>query len=65
MTLDEVREAWPEFGFAVYAFIPGGAVTLEIHAPGGEILSFTEASEAACFDRLWGKAPEEPEDVFG
>lgn len=68
MTLDDARASWPEFGFAVYAFDPVGPVTLEIHAPTGEILTFVEATEADCLGRLWGREPEaveEADDVFG
>lgn len=45
-TLDEFRAAHPDLGFAVYAYTPGGPVTLEIHQPGGAILTVTRDSEA-------------------
>lgn len=68
MTLDRVREDWPEFGFAVYAFTPGAGVTLEVHAPNGDIFTFSGATEAECLGQLRGGAPikdAELEDVFG
>lgn len=39
MTLDELRAAHPELGLAVYAYEPGGVVTLEIH-DGGHVYPF-------------------------
>jgi hypothetical protein len=45
VTLDDLRAARPELGLALYAYTPGGAVTLEVHSD-GEVYSFTAATEA-------------------
>ena len=45
MTLDDLRTAHPKLGFALYAYTPGGAVTLEVH-DAGEVYSFVAPSEA-------------------
>jgi len=47
--LDAARLKYPELGFAVYAMEPGGAVTLEIHDPAGEVFTFTADTEEAAF----------------
>lgn len=69
MTLDDVRAARPYMGFAVYAYTPGGPVTIEVHAPGGEIFSATGPTEAAALSSLFPDLEinnAEPErDVFG
>lgn len=48
-SLDEARRLNPDLGFALYAYEPGGAVTLEIHDPAGEVFTFTAESEEAAF----------------
>lgn len=48
-SLDEARRLNPDLGFALYAYEPGGAVTLEIHDPAGEVFTFTANSEEAAF----------------
>lgn len=45
MTLDELRAARPALGFAVYAYTPGGGVTLEVH-DAGDIYEFSASTEA-------------------
>lgn len=66
MNLDEIRAAWPEFGFAVYAIEPGRVVTLEVYAPNGEIYTFKGATEAEVLRRLYDPpADAVPDDVFG
>lgn len=44
MTLDDLRAARPSLGFALYAYTPGGDVTLEIH-DGGEVFTFAAPTE--------------------
>ncbi len=61
MTLDEARAAYPHLGMAVYAFEPGGAVTLEVHAPNGETWTFSAPTEAAAIALAF--PPEEPAPV--
>lgn len=48
-SLDAARLAHPELGYAIYAYEPRGAVTLEIHDPAGEVFTFTAESEEAAF----------------
>lgn len=55
MTLDELRVSRPTLGFAVYAYTPGGAVTLEVHDK-GEIYSFVGATEAEAIARAFPPA---------
>jgi|APThiThiocy_ev2_2_1041544.scaffolds.fasta_scaffold38821_2 hypothetical protein len=45
MTLDHLRAAYPALGFALYAYDPGGRVTLEIH-DGKDVFTFSGATEA-------------------
>lgn len=45
MTLDELRAARPALGFALYAYTPGGIVTLEVHSK-GEVFEFRGETEA-------------------
>lgn len=44
MTLDQLRIARPTLGFAVYAYTPGGGVTLEVH-DAGEVYEFSASTE--------------------
>lgn len=61
--LDELREQNPELGFAIYAFTPGGPVTLEIHTPDEQVFPFTGLSEQAVLDLAFPPTPAA--DVFG
>lgn len=47
MTLDDARSAYPHLGLAVYAFEPGGPVTLEVHAPNGQTWTFEAPTVAS------------------
>ena len=40
MTLDEIRAAYPHLGIALYAYEPGGPVTLEVFSQGEIAASF-------------------------
>ncbi len=62
MTLDDARAAHPGFGFALYAFEPGGPVTMEVIALDGSIFPFTGPSEQAVLDLAFPPAP--PPNVF-
>jgi hypothetical protein len=77
MTLDDLRAAMPDLGFALYAYVPGGPVTLEIHAEEG-VFTFSGPTEAAAVaaaipqteepadDSPTVVHPSEPEeDIFG
>lgn len=44
MTLDDLRTKHPDLGFALYAFEPGGPVTLEVITPDGAVFSFSGPS---------------------
>jgi hypothetical protein len=49
-SLDDLRARHPELGFAIYAYEPGGLVTLEVLTPDGKTYPFkaeTAASAAA------------------
>jgi hypothetical protein len=35
VTFDQIRDAYPHLGLAVYAYEPGGAVTVEVFAADG------------------------------
>lgn len=64
-SLDAIRLAYPHLGLAVYAFEPGGAVTLEVHAADGQVFSFTGPTEQAVLLRAFPPdviepAPEPP-----
>lgn len=45
--LDAIREAYAEWGFALYAYEPGGEVTLELLAPSGDRFEFHGVSVAS------------------
>lgn len=63
-TLDDVRAAYPHLGVALYAYTPGGAVTLECHAPNGRTFKFTGPTEAAAIKSAFPElAPQEPEQA--
>lgn len=63
MTLDDARAAFPKLGLAIYAYEPGGPITLEVIAADGQTFSFTGATEAALIARAFPSlaAPVEPE----
>jgi len=70
MTLDDLRAANPELGFALYALEPGGPVTLEVMTPDSQVFSFAgptmEAVLLAAFPPD-APAPADPEpetDIF-
>lgn len=71
-TLDELRAAHPALGFALYAYEPGGPVTLEVLAPAtNETFTFTGRTAGGVLDLvaqqlLPAPAVDEPEtsDVF-
>lgn len=63
--LDIVRAMRPEFGFAVYAYKPGEPVTVEVHAPSGDIFTAHAETETAAFEQLFGPLPQpqqQPDD---
>lgn len=70
MTLDQARAAYPHLGMAVYAFEPGGPVTLEVHAPNEETWAFEAATEAAAIALAFpaedppAAEPETPINIF-
>lgn len=66
-SLDEVRAAFPQLGLALYAYEPGGPVTLEIHAPEGVFTFSAETEElaiAAAFPEPPPPPPPPPVNVF-
>lgn len=58
--LDAVRAAFPKLGLALYAYTPGGPMTLEIHAE-GQTFSFTGPTEAALVRRAFPSLRPPPE----
>ncbi len=64
MTFDEARAAFPQMIFNVYAFEPGGSVTLETIV-GGESFTFTGDTLQAALDRAFPPVVEpEPINAF-
>lgn len=57
---DELRQQHPDLGFALYAMTPGGAVTLEVFTPDGQVYAFQGMTAHSVID---GAFPElaEPE----
>lgn len=55
--LDTLRAQNPDLGFALYALIPGGIVTLEIVTPDGEIFTFKALTAAEALSMAF---PEQP-----
>lgn len=71
MTLDDARAAYPHLGLAVYAFEPGGPLTLEVHAPNGQVWTFPAATEAQALAAAFPAEeptpvaePEKPINIF-
>lgn len=58
MTLDALRAALPDCGFAVSAYEPGGDVTLEVITPDGQTFQFVGPTEAAVIARALPGAAE-------
>lgn len=56
-SLDDIRAARPDLGLALYAFEPGGVVTLEIHHA-GEVYTFKGETEA---EAILAAFPPEPQ----
>lgn len=63
MTFDDARAAHPHLGFAVYAYEPGGAVTLECITPDGQTHIFTGPTAQAALDLAFPPEPPAP-DIF-
>lgn len=60
MTLDAIRRHHPDLGLALYAYEPGGPVTLEVHTPDGQVFTFTGPTEAAVLAKAFGAPDPEP-----
>jgi hypothetical protein len=58
MTFDDLRAAHPDLVFNVYAMEPGGAVTLEIIAPGEPPYTFAAPTLAEAIAEAFPPAPE-------
>lgn len=59
MTLDEIRQQFPDNGFALYAYTPGGDITAEMHWPDGSVLTAQGHDEDEALRNLIG-LPSEP-----
>lgn len=53
MTIDDARAAFPKLGLALYAYDPGGPVTLEVHTADGQTFTFSGPTEAAVIARAF------------
>jgi hypothetical protein len=63
LNFDDLRREWPSFGFAVYAYAPGGAVTVEAIIQ-DEAISVTGATLDEALQRMASLLrPTEP-DLF-
>lgn len=60
-SLDDIRAAFPKLGLAVYAFDPGGPVTLEVHAADGQVFPFEGPSFAAVAARAFPSLTRPPD----
>jgi hypothetical protein len=60
MTLDELRAANPELGFAIYALEPGAGVTFEIYTSDGQVFTWKDATAAGAIAQAFPPAPSEP-----
>lgn len=59
--VDAIRKAFPRLGLAVYAFDPGGPVTLEVHAADGQVFPFEGATFAAVAARAFPSLTRPPD----
>jgi hypothetical protein len=72
-SLDDLRRQEPDVGAALYAFEPGGPVTLEVHMPDGQMFTWSAATEAEVLSQAFPQADDEAElpapsveiDIFG
>lgn len=60
-TLDELRAAYPHLSLALYAYTPGGPVTLECIVNGEVIGKFTGRTEAEAINAAFPDEDETPE----
>ncbi len=63
MTFDEARARYPLFGLAIYAYEPGGLVTLEVLI-GDETHTFTGATQQAALDLAFPPESQIPEPAI-
>ena len=63
MTLDDIRRAYPQLGLALYAYDPAGVVTLELHAPDGNVLTYHASSSEEVFARVFPELLSAPETI--
>lgn len=63
MNFDELRDAYPELGFALYAIEPRGVVTLEVHED-GQVFSFIGATAQEAIDTAFPPPYADTVDVM-
>jgi hypothetical protein len=51
MIIDALRERHPTFGFATYALVAGGEITVEVHTP--DVFSAAGNTEYEAWSRLF------------
>lgn len=59
-TFDDLRAALPLTGLAVYAFDPGGPLTMELLTPDGRLLAIERATLAECIAAAMPPKPPDP-----
>jgi len=59
--VDAIRAENPELGIAIYAYEPGGAVTLELISAAGETYTFTGLTLREALDAAFPTAAPEAE----
>lgn len=59
MIFDELRQAFPHLGFALYAMVPGQGVTLEVY-DGDRVFSFRADNAQAAINEAF---PQEEPDI--
>lgn len=61
MNFDGARAAHPALAFALYAYEPGGPVTLEVMTAAGETFTFTGNTAQAAIDKAFPPAEPVPD----
>lgn len=64
MMLDEIRAQFPDLGFAIYAYEPGGAITVEVLTPDGARFTRQAPTMTEALAGMFGLPTEEtPDDL--
>lgn len=60
MDFDTLRAKYPHLGYAAYAYVPGGPVTLECITPEGQTFKFTGPTMLLAIDAGFPEDDVEP-----